>query len=308
MSNGPPTHGSNDPVNANPGSGRGSSFARAAPASWADILPAGRPAIMGIVNVTPDSFSDGGRHASHAAAIDHGRRLLAEGADILDIGGESTRPGADPVSAEEEQRRVLPVIAALADDGALISIDSYRAATMRLAVDAGAAVINDVTALTGDPDSMAAAAAAGCPVVLMHMRGAPKTMQVAPDYHDVVQDVTNYLVRQIARCAQVGIPRARIALDPGIGFGKTVAHNAALMRGLPTLRQLGCPILIGFSRKSTIAKISAGEPADQRLPGSIAGALFAFHKGAKILRVHDVAATRQALAVWQALEGTALTD
>jgi dihydropteroate synthase len=263
-----------------------------------------RPRIMGIVNVTPDSFSDGGRWAEPEAAVAHALRLEAEGADILDIGGESTRPGAEPVTLDEELRRVLPVIEALAGRvRAPISIDTRNAEVMRRAVDAGARVINDVAALAHDPDSLRVAAASGLPVVLMHAQGDPRTMQLDPSYDDVVLDVHDWLEARIAVCEAAGIPRTRLVVDPGIGFGKTLAHNLALISSLGIFHGLGCPILLGASRKSFIGRLAGGAAAAERLPGSLAAALLGAAQGAQILRVHDVAATRQALAVWEAALG-----
>jgi dihydropteroate synthase len=257
-----------------------------------------RPRLMGIVNVTPDSFSDGGRFLETEAAIAHGRALRSAGADILDVGGESTRPGARPVGETEEKARVVPVIKALAGEGALVSIDSRHASVMEAALDAGARIVNDVTALEGDPDSLALVAKREVPVVLMHMRGDPGTMQDDPRYDDVVAEVRDYLGRRVAACVAAGIPKQRIAVDPGIGFGKTVDHNLALIRHLDRLADLDCTILLGVSRKSFIGALSKGEPATERLPGSLAAALAGVARGAHILRVHDVAATAQALAVW----------
>lgn len=261
-----------------------------------------RPLIMGIVNVTPDSFSDGGDHASAAAAIAHARRLLAEGADILDIGGESTRPGAEPVPVDVEIARVVPVIAALAADGAVISVDTRHAAVMQAAAAAGAKIINDVTALTGDPDSLSVAAASGLPLVLMHIQGEPQTMQLAPRYADVTAEVIDWLGRRIEAARGAGIAREKIAIDPGIGFGKDLFHNVDLLARTASLHGLGCPVLIGVSRKRFIAALSKGEAPKDRVAGSIAAALHALGQGAQILRVHDVAATVQAVAVWQALQ------
>jgi len=257
---------------------------------------------MGIVNVTPDSFSDGGQFAETSAAIEHGLRLVEEGADIVDVGGESTRPGANPVSVAEEIDRTIPVVAALAKAGARVSIDTRHAETMDAAIDAGAVIVNDVTALTGDPDSSAVVARRRVPVVLMHMQGEPRTMQTEPHYDDAVADIRAYLAERVADCVRAGIAEDAIALDPGIGFGKTVAHNLELLRGLPTLATLGRPLLVGASRKSFIAKLSGDAPATDRLGGSLAAALFAAANGARLLRVHDVAETRQALAIWQALD------
>lgn len=270
-------------------------------APWAGF-DLSRPIIMGIVNVTPDSFSDGGDHAQADAAIAHGRRLLAEGADILDIGGESTRPGAEPVPVEIEIARVVPVIRALAADGAVISIDTRHAAVMKAAAEAGARIINDVTALTGDPDSLSVAAATGLPVVLMHIKGEPQTMQVAPRYKDVTAEVFDWLSARIDAAVGAGIARDRIAIDPGIGFGKDLGHNVDLLARTAALHGLGCPLLIGVSRKRFIASLSKGEAPKDRVPGSIATALHTLGQGAHILRVHDVAATVQAVAVWQALQ------
>jgi len=274
---------------------------RIRPFTFAVRATADRPLIMGVVNVTPDSFSDGGQHATRAAAIAHGMRLAAEGADVLDIGGESTRPGAAPVPLDEELRRVLPVVKALAAAGHCISIDTRRARVMREAVAAGAQIINDVSALDGDVESLAAAAQSGAAVILMHMQGDPFTMQANPSYGDVVADVANFLRRRVAACRAAGIALERVCVDPGIGFGKNVAHNLALLRHLPRLRQTEVALLVGASRKSFIARLSRGEPAEQRLPGSIAVALHAAERGADLLRVHDVAATIQALDVWRGL-------
>lgn len=260
-----------------------------------------RPAIMGIVNVTPDSFSDGGDRYDPAAAIAAGRAMREAGAAILDVGGESTRPGAEPVGVEEECARVLPVIEALAGEGALVSIDSRHAAVMRAAVEAGAAIVNDVTALTGDPESLGTVAALQAPAILMHMQGEPRTMQADPRYGDVVAEVRDFLAERAAACEAAGIARANICIDPGIGFGKTVAHNLALLKHLDALVALGYPVLIGASRKAFIGKLSRGEAPKQRLGGSLAVALAAAERGAAILRVHDVAETAQALALWRAI-------
>lgn len=258
-------------------------------------LPLDRPRIMGILNVTPDSFSDGGAYIETDAAIRHGRALAAAGADILDIGGESTRPGATPVSVAEEGDRVLPVIARLGDIGAVLSIDSRHAAVMRAAHAVGAGIFNDVSALAGDADSLATAAELKPAVILMHMRGTPETMQSAPRYDHAALDVYDYLAARVAACTAAGIPRHRIAVDPGIGFGKTARHNFSLLQQLALFHGLGCAIAIGFSRK-----LARDAPLDRRLPGSLAAALAARAQGAHILRVHDVAATAQALSVWRA--------
>ncbi|HEY7550786.1 MAG TPA: dihydropteroate synthase [Hyphomicrobiaceae bacterium] len=262
-----------------------------------------RPRIMGVINVTPDSFSDGGRWLDPGAAIAQGLQLEAEGADILDIGGESTRPGAEPVSLDEELRRVVPVIEALAGRVRVpISIDTRNAEVMRRAADAGARLINDVAALGHDPDALQVAAESGLPVVLMHAQGDPRTMQLDPRYDDVVLDVYDWLEARIAACEAAGIGRGRLIVDPGIGFGKTLDHNVALLASLSTFHGLGCPILLGASRKSFIGRLSGGVPAPERAPGSIAAALAGVAQGVQIVRAHDVAATRQALAVWEAVQ------
>jgi dihydropteroate synthase len=264
-------------------------------------LSVDRPLVMGIVNVTPDSFSDGGDTFAHDAAIAHGRAMRAAGADLLDIGGESTRPGAEPVPAAEELRRVLPVVSALAAEGALISIDTRHAAVMQATLAAGAGIVNDVTALAGDADSLAVVRDARCPVILMHMRGDPQTMQDDPRYADAPMDVHDYLADRVEACVEAGIPRADIAIDPGIGFGKTLAHNLELMRHLAVLHDIGCPILLGVSRKRFIGGVGGGEQPKDRLPGSIAAALAGLDRGVQMIRVHDVAETMQARAIWSAL-------
>jgi dihydropteroate synthase len=260
-----------------------------------------RPRLMGVVNVTPDSFSDGGDFNDTKTAIAHGFALREAGADILDIGGESTRPRSDPVAVEEELRRVIPVVQALAEAGALVSIDTRRASVMREAIAAGAAIVNDVTALTGDPDSVATVAETKVDVVLMHMQGEPRHMQENPVYADAPRDIRDYFVDRLAACAKAGIPVQRVAVDPGIGFGKNDGHNLELIRDLAEFHDLGVAILLGVSRKSFIGRLSRKEPAKQRLPGSLAAGLAGLDRGAQILRVHDVDETRQALAIWQAL-------
>ncbi len=262
-----------------------------------------RPRLMGVINVTPDSFSDGGDFADAKTAIDHGFALREAGADILDIGGESTRPRSDAVPAEEELRRVIPVVKALARAGALVSIDTRRAVVMREALAAGAAIVDDVTALTGDPDSLATVATAKADVVLMHMQGEPKHMQENPIYADAPRDIRDYFVDRLAACVMAGIPPARIAIDPGIGFGKNDGHNIELIRDLAVFHELGVAIMLGVSRKSFIGRLSRKEPAKQRVAGSLAAGLAGLDRGAQILRVHDVAETRQAMAIWQALAG-----
>ncbi len=257
------------------------------------------PLIMGIVNVTPDSFSDGGRFLAPEKAIAHGQALLAQGADILDIGGESTRPGATPVGTSEEIDRVVPVIAALrALTDQPISIDTRTAMVAEAACAAGASLWNDITALTGSPHSLEAAARLGCGVVLMHMQGNPETMQLAPRYDDVVAEVTDFLDVRARAARAAGITQQKIWLDPGIGFGKTLAHNLALLRNLCCIVKLGYPVLVGASRKSFIARIAGSQPSDpDRLGGSLAAAIAAARAGAQIIRTHDVAQTRQALAM-----------
>ncbi len=258
-----------------------------------------RVRLMGVVNVTPDSFSDGGPYLAKDAAIAHALRLEQEGADILDIGGESTRPWSHPVELEEECGRVLPVIAALAKrTRARLSIDTRKAEVMRRAALEGAHIINDVSALTHDPEAIEVAAGLGLPVVLMHAQGDPRTMQDAPSYDDVVLDVYDALQARIEACERAGIPRARLIVDPGIGFGKTLQHNLTLLGTLSIFHGLGCAMMLGASRKSFIGHLTGAEALD-RLPGSIATALLGAAQGVQILRVHDVAATRQALAVWE---------
>jgi dihydropteroate synthase len=258
-----------------------------------------RPLVMGVVNVTPDSFSDGGRYLDPAAALAHARKLIAEGADILDIGGESTRPGAQPVSEDEELARVRPLVEALRDASIPISVDTRRPRVMREALRAGASMINDVEALES-PGALESVASSACAICLMHKKGDPATMQRDPRYRDVVADVKAYLAERIAAAENAGIDRSRIAIDPGFGFGKTPAHNLELLRRLDEFGSLGVPIVAGWSRKSTLGVIT-GKPVDERLAASIAAALLSAQHGANILRVHDVTETRDALAVWQAL-------
>jgi dihydropteroate synthase len=259
---------------------------------------AAMPQVMAILNVTPDSFSDGGAHPDPVAA---GLAMLARGADIVDIGGESTRPGADPVPPEEEQRRILPAIRALSREGARISVDTRHAATMRAALDAGAAIVNDVSALRHDPASAPLLARRTCPVILMHMRGTPQTMAGRAIYGDVVAEVTDELAARVAHAEAAGISRERITIDPGFGFAKTPAQNLALLAGLSGLATLGLPILAGVSRKGFIGAYGGQADPRRRGPASLAAALFALDQGASILRVHDVAATVQAVRMWQAL-------
>ena len=261
--------------------------------------------LMGIVNVTPDSFSDGGLFLDSEAAIEHGRELAAEGADILDIGGESTRPGAEAVGAEEERARIEPVVSALtggSGPGIPISIDTSKAAVAEAALDAGAEIVNDVTALRADPELAALCADRGCEVVLMHMLGDPRTMQEDPRYDDVVDDVKAFLAERIEFAASAGIEEKRIWVDPGIGFGKTVEHNLELLRRLGELRELGHPIVVGTSRKSFIGKLTGAE-VDERLGGTVASNVLAYANGADLLRVHDVAPVREALTTADAILG-----
>ena len=265
-------------------------------------LDMNRSHVMGIVNITPDSFSDGGKHASPPAATGHARKLAKEGAAILDIGGESTRPGAMSITPEEEIRRIRTTLAALAKETVPVSVDTRNDATMRMAIDAGAAMINDVSALMHDGRSLATVADSGLPVVLMHAQGDPRTMQDAPRYRDVLADVYRFLAERIAACERAGIDRSRIIIDPGIGFGKTLAHNLTLLKNLALFHGLGCPLMLGASRKSFIAAIDE-RAADHsaRLPGSLAAALHGARLGVQFLRVHDVAATVQILSVSRAI-------
>ncbi len=261
---------------------------------------------MGILNVTPDSFADGGRHDAPQQAISHGLRLAAEGADIVDVGGESTRPGAALVPVAEEVDRVVPVIRALAAEGICVSVDTRHAAVMEAAAGAGAAILNDVSGLSFDPAAMAVAAGFSGPVVLMHMRGTPADMVHRTDYPDgVVPAVCDWARERLAACEAAGIGRERIVLDPGIGFAKTWSQSLELLAALPRLAALGRPLLVGASRKSFIGHLADAATPDARLPGSLAAALWAAMAGADILRVHDVAATRQALAVWLGIAAAA---
>jgi dihydropteroate synthase len=257
---------------------------------------------MGIVNVTPDSFSDGGLYLDAAAAIAHGRELAAEGADVLDVGGESTRPGAAAVTAAAELARTEPVVRALAESGLEVSIDTAKAAVAEAALDAGAQVVNDVTAFTGDPELADLCADRSCGVVLMHMQGTPRTMQENPSYDDVVDDVKAFLAGRIELAVERGVAEERIWIDPGIGFGKTLEHNLELLRRLGELRDLGRPVLIGTSRKSFLGKLTGRDVAD-RLGGTIASNVLALAAGADVFRVHEVGAVREALVVAEAILG-----
>jgi len=255
---------------------------------------------MGVLNVTPDSFSDGGRHETHGQALAHAFVMAREGASLIDVGCESTRPGAAPVDTAEELRRVLPVIEALAAGGAPpVSVDTAKPEVMSAAAAAGAEMINDVRALR-EPGALEAAADSGCAVCLMHMQGEPRTMQQSPVYRDVVEEVYAFLAARIETCVRAGIDRERIIVDPGFGFGKTLDHNLALFRGLGRLGQLGVPLLVGISRKSMIGALT-GKPVEQRLAGGLALGTLAAWAGARVIRSHDVAATRDALAVTAAL-------
>ncbi|HYQ78827.1 MAG TPA: dihydropteroate synthase [Solirubrobacterales bacterium] len=258
--------------------------------------------IMGVVNVTPDSFSDGGLYLDPAAAVAHGRELVAAGAEILDVGGESTRPGAQPVGAEEELRRVVPVVQGLRELDAEISVDTSKAAVAAAALEAGAAIVNDVTALRGDPEMASLCAERGATVVLMHMLGDPRTMQDDPRYDDVVAEVKAFLAERLAAAVAAGIAAEDVWLDPGIGFGKTPAHNMELLRRLGELRELGRPLVVGTSRKSFIGKVDGSGPGE-RLGGTVASSVLAAAEGAEVLRVHDVAEVGQALAVATAILG-----
>ena len=255
---------------------------------------------MGVVNVTPDSFSDGGRFFAPQEAIAHARRLAEEGADLIDIGGESTRPGAAPVSEEEELERILPVLTQLSD--LPVSVDTRRPRVMREALKAGASMINDVDALTA-PGALEAVAESVCAVCLMHKKGEPATMQRDPRYSDVVRDVKSFLEQRVKEVTSSGVDAARVVVDPGFGFGKTAQHNMVLLRNLSEFKKLGVPVLAGLSRKSSLQKIT-GRPVADRLAGSLAMALLALQAGATILRVHDVKETRDVIAVWEAVRET----
>jgi len=265
-------------------------------------LDLSHPVVMGVLNVTPDSFSDAGRFASSDAAVEQGLRMAAEGAAIIDVGGESTRPGAQPVNAGEELRRVLPVIERLRrGTTAVVSVDTSKPEVMRAAAAAGAGFINDVRALR-EPGALEAAAATGCGLCLMHMQGDPRTMQVAPHYDDVVAEVRSFLSARVTACRAAGIDPARLTVDPGFGFGKNLEHNLTLLRHLGELAADGPPVLVGLSRKSTVGKLT-GREAGERVHGSVALAVIAALRGARIIRAHDVAATVDALKVAIAVEG-----
>jgi len=261
-----------------------------------------RPVVMGVLNVTPDSFSDGGRFMDPAAALDHAQRMIAEGADLIDIGAESTRPGASPTPESEELKRIVPLVEKLSGGSVPISADTRKPAVMRAAIDAGASMINDVSALR-TPGALEAVAgnSQAIAVCVMHMKGEPATMQQTPAYDDVVSEVKGFLAERARACEAAGIARERIVLDPGFGFGKTVEHNLALLRGLPEIAALGYPVLAGLSRKSTIGALT-GREVDERVAGSLAAALAAVARGATIVRVHDVRETVDALKVWNAIQ------
>ena len=260
-----------------------------------------RPILMGIVNVTPDSFSDGGQHDQTETAIAHARQLIAQGAQILDIGGESTRPGADPVTLEMELARIMPVLDAVKDSGAAISIDTCKAEVMRAALAEGADMINDVTGMRAAQARAVVAQHPNCGVCVMHMQGEPRTMQQNPQYENVVREVHQALLHQAHTLQESGVDRSRISIDPGLGFGKTLAQNYQLIAELETIAASGYPVVFGASRKSMLGAVT-GKSVDQRLAGSLAAALAGVAHGAKVLRVHDMAETRDALMVWQAVK------
>jgi len=260
-----------------------------------------RPLIMGVLNVTPDSFSDGGRYLDPAAAVARGLEMLEEGADLLDVGGESTRPGAADVPAEEELRRVAPVVQELCrDPAAVVSVDTTKAAVARRALACGARIVNDVSALTADPGMAAAAREAGAGVILMHRQGTPRTMQENPQYGEVVTEVRDTLEKRIEEAVAQGLDRRSLAVDPGIGFGKTLEHNLRLLARLPELARLGAPVVVGVSRKSFLGRIT-GRPVEARLPASLAALVFCVLNGAHVMRVHDVRASREAVETAAAL-------
>ena len=261
------------------------------------------PVVVGILNVTPDSFSDGGDFFDPEAAAEHAAAMLDEGADMLDVGGESTRPGSDPVSQEEEIRRVVPVLKRILSvrPEAVISVDTYRSGTAKAALEAGASLVNDVTALRGDPGMVSLIEEAACPVILMHMQGEPKTMQKEPNYQDVVREVRDFLAERAEYAVAAGVRLENIIVDPGIGFGKNFQHNLALLRNLDALVDLGFPVLIGTSRKSFVERITGAQEARDRVFGTVATTVLAFEQGATFFRVHDVRANRQALAVAEAV-------
>jgi dihydropteroate synthase len=252
---------------------------------------------MGVINVTPDSFSDAGEVFAQVDAVARGKAMVEAGVDILDVGGESTRPGAQEISISEELDRVIPVIEGLLETGVILSVDTRHAEVMAGAIQAGAHIINDVTALTGEPKSLEVVANLGCPVILMHMQGEPGTMQNAPMYEDAPREVSDYLAKRIKACEAAGIARSQIAIDPGIGFGKTVDHNLQIIKQIERLHEHGCAIVLGVSRKRFIGLITDTKNPQGRLPGSLAAAVYARTKGVQIFRVHDVAESKQALLI-----------
>ena len=259
-----------------------------------------RPLVMGVLNVTPDSFSDGGRFTDREQALSHARRMRDDGADIVDIGGESSRPGAEPVADDIELARVVPLVEALAAEGIPVGVDTRKPAVMRSAIASGAAMINDIAALR-EPGAIEACVDGDVGVCLMHMQREPRTMQAAPVYADVVSEVRDFLLERARVCTDAGIARERIAIDPGFGFGKTLAHNLALLRAMDTFAATGYPVVAGLSRKASLGEIT-GRSVDERMPASVAAALSAVARGAAIVRVHDVRATVDALKVWSAVE------
>jgi dihydropteroate synthase len=270
--------------------------------SWASLMATSRPLIMGILNVTPDSFADHGAQFEQAVALAHARELVAAGADILDVGGESTRPYADPVPLKEELRRVIPIIAAIAPEIAIpISIDTYKATVARAALEAGAAIINDISALRFDPDMAPLAAATGVPVILMHMQGSPRDMQRAPHYDDLMGEITAFFRERLEYAVGRGIARELLVLDPGLGFGKTRGHNLEILRRLEVFLELGCPLLVGPSRKAFIGHLTGLPAGPERDAGTLAALLAAVQHGARIVRTHNVAYARQFFAVWEAI-------
>lgn len=272
----------------------------AGPLTWAG-LRLDRPRIMGVLNITPDSFSDGGRFLDPGVAVDAGLAMFADGADIIDVGGESTRPRSAPTPPDAEQARVIPVIRSLAASGVRVSVDTRHASTMEAALDAGASVVNDISGLTFDPRAAPVAASRGCAVVLMHMRGEPANMHTRAHYNDVAVVVRHELADRASRAEAAGVARDNIALDPGIGFAKTPKQSMELLRRMPELLTLGYPIVVGVSRKSFLASVTGEADPARRLPGSLAAGLLALSRGAAMLRVHDVPETMQALRVWNAL-------
>ena len=267
------------------------------PRSRLKILFADKPILMGVVNVTPDSFSDGGLYLNYNAALERTSSLIADGADIIDVGGESTRPGAKPVSTEDELKRILPVVSSLSRK-CLVSVDTRKSKVMRECLKVGANIINDVSALTADPESLSAVSKSECLVILMHSKGNPKEMQNNPNYRDVLLDIFDYLSDRIVECEKAGISRDRIIVDPGIGFGQNDKHIKRVSQNISLFHALGCPVLVGFSRKSFIGRWSKSEEPEKRLPGSIAAVLWSASQAVQMFRVHDIAETKQAMSIW----------